>query len=734
MYNFQMQQPPPHDYNLNPGIYGVHPVHGQQQMPTHQPIQSEVQIQLKQQEQWMKLHRFKGGNEMLVLVYGKSLFPKIQYQVRHLNASQTYIVGIKMKLLKPRKFVHAKGAGWKLNMDSDELPEKESNEVFITESGENLMKIGIDFGHVKIYNEKILKDGEVPEAPEKLNESISCKVYLRCLYVPVLTIYENDRNTVISQFQFDETQFMTVSRYNNEEVIEFKKQNDKYVAVWCRNKKGKRQEKAELKKAAQLAKIDLAMKARRSKKNEKKLKGCQDVSSGTSPVSSMSSPSSDAVLPYSGSPVSSILSSSSGPTPNGFRSPQSLSGYDSTDTSTSSNLPRPSISPPDVLSNQIVPPQASTSSGAARNHFCGSEFSNASSSSEISCFELSPPMQENPNPSMPSQVFPNPMANYSNPMAANASHSNPMASNLNYSNPMTPASYSNPMAPSTCNMNCNNPMAPTTFNANYCGPMTSHPNYSCFKYSIFWALTCASFQAIFVVTSINFIFRYFALERQGRLKYFAGKRLLLWIVAPWVMGTMSMTSTILMGPRESMTERLRPDLLRRFNLNIDKTTYSGCFYYTIDEFGNYYINWRELWYVSILNVMIWVSLFSILYFGYKSYKIVKGLIAQGESEYSRNLQAQLYKALVAQTLIPVFFIFIPVILYFISPYIGLCNDWAALLLQTLCQLYPFLDPIPIIFLVDDYRNAFLNFFRRVLSKNQVASVQVYEPNQDSLSP
>ncbi|UMM27041.1 hypothetical protein L5515_010495 [Caenorhabditis briggsae] len=163
-------------------------------------------------------------------------------------------------------------------------------------------------------------------------------------------------------------------------------------------------------------------------------------------------------------------------------------------------------------------------------------------------------------------------------------------------------------------------------------------------------LTCASFQAIFVVTSINFIFRYFALERQGRLKYFAGKRLLLWITAPWVMGAMSMISTILMGPTESMTERLRPDLLRRFNLNIDKTTYSGCFYYTIDEFGNSYINWRELWYLSLVNVMIWVSLYSILYFGYKSYKIVKGLIAQGENEYSRNLQTQLYKALVAQVI------------------------------------------------------------------------------------
>ncbi|PIC32512.1 hypothetical protein B9Z55_012819 [Caenorhabditis nigoni] len=451
MYNdFQIPQPSTHNYNLNPGVYDTHPVHGQQHMPAHQPIQPEVQVQLKNQDQWMKLHRFKGGNEMLVLVYGKSLFPKIQYQVRHLNASQTYRVGIKMKLCNPRQFVHAKGAGWKLNMDSDELPEKESNEVFIEESGENLMKIGIDFGHVKIYNEKILKEGEVPEAPEKLNESISCKVYLRCLYVPVLTIYGEDRNTVIGQFQFDETQFMTVSRYKNDEVIEFKKMNDKYVAVWCRNKKCKRQEKAELKKAAQLAKYELAMRNRKSKKNGKKLKNCQDASSGTSPASSMASTSSES-------------------TQNGFRSPQSLSGYDSTDTSVSSNMSRPSLSPPDVLYNHIVPAQPSTLSGEARNHFqCGSKSSNASSSPETGRFSNSPPMQENQNPSMPPQVFPNPMVSYSNPMAPNAS----------YSNLMAPASYSNPMTPSTCNLNYNNPMAPSMSNANYSNPMASYPSYS----------------------------------------------------------------------------------------------------------------------------------------------------------------------------------------------------------------------------------------------------------------
>ncbi|UMM27045.1 hypothetical protein L5515_010499 [Caenorhabditis briggsae] len=233
MHNtFQMHHPSNTVYDPTLRVHNTYPVYGyQQMMPVYQPIQrKEIQVRLKNQDQWSYLHKSGGGNEMMLKINGKPLFPKIQCDVQNLDASRDYDIGIKMALRNPKQFVHDKNTGWIPDENSDVVPDKESNEVFIRESGANLIRRGIDFGYVKIYNDKILKANEVPSEPKKLNKAISCKVNLRCLYIPVITIYEDDRKTVIRQFQFEETQFLAVSEYKNKVVRQFKIQNDKCVS------------------------------------------------------------------------------------------------------------------------------------------------------------------------------------------------------------------------------------------------------------------------------------------------------------------------------------------------------------------------------------------------------------------------------------------------------------------------------------------------------------------------
>ncbi|KAF1756749.1 hypothetical protein GCK72_013203 [Caenorhabditis remanei] len=222
--------------------------------------------------------------------------------------------------------------------------------------------------------------------------------------------------------------------------------------------------------------------------------------------------------------------------------------------------------------------------------------------------------------------------------------------------------------------------------------------------------------------------------RKGRLRYFAGKLLCLWMAAPFVLGGIGMTIMMQLGPDKLTTERLRRDMKEIYDLDIDKTAYVGSFYFSIDEYGNKCWNIKAVSITMIIYTMMGFPLFAIFYFGIKSYKIIRGLVSQGESEYSRRLQTQLYKALVAQTLIPLFFLFIPIVVSLGAPFFGLTLELTGLIVGTLPTLYPVLDPTPIIFLVDDYRNAFLNFFRRIFSKNEVTSVTHYEPNMDSISP
>ncbi|PIC15822.1 hypothetical protein B9Z55_022649 [Caenorhabditis nigoni] len=399
--NFQMQQLPNYTvYDPSLRVYELDPVHGQpQMMPIYQPIQrKQIQVHLKNQDQWRYLHESKGGNEMLMTINGKPLFPKLQYQVQHLDACTEYDIGIKMVRRNQKQFVHDKTAGWIPDEKSDEIPKEESNEVFIRESGANLMKYGIDFGHVKIYNEKILKANEIPSEPKKLKKAISCKVNLRCLYVPVMTIYENDCKTVINEFQFEETQFMAVSEYKNKVVKVFKIQNNKSVpGKYRRFDKGSEQEEAlEEAPVVKSAKTNRKRSANAplplngSDNESKKFKGSQAASSG-SLVNSMNT---------------------SGPVQNNFEPLQPLNRsyyFDSTNTSISSNMPLPSMSPP-MTENQMMAP--------TQNYFeYGYEFlSTSSSSPEMNRFSTSPPMKfdENQDP-MATHFFPDPMDNYSNP-------------------------------------------------------------------------------------------------------------------------------------------------------------------------------------------------------------------------------------------------------------------------------------------------------------------------------
>ncbi|EGT42971.1 hypothetical protein CAEBREN_02942 [Caenorhabditis brenneri] len=180
-----------------------------------------------------------------------------------------------------------------------------------------------------------------------------------------------------------------------------------------------------------------------------------------------------------------------------------------------------------------------------------------------------------------------------------------------------------------------------------------------------------------------------------------------------------------------MTEKLRTILSGILELDVDRIVYAGCFYWKTDEYGNKNLNWNGISGIFALNLMMSIGFLIVIFFGSRSYKKIKALISQGESDYSRRLQTQLYHALVAQTLIPVIFLFFPVGVYFICPLFGWSIEYGSLTFTFLNALYPAVDPIPIIFLIDDYRNAFLNFFRRMFKKNQLVSVVSYEPNTAS---
>ncbi|CAI2350482.1 unnamed protein product [Caenorhabditis sp. 36 PRJEB53466] len=163
----------------------------------------------------------------------------------------------------------------------------------------------------------------------------------------------------------------------------------------------------------------------------------------------------------------------------------------------------------------------------------------------------------------------------------------------------------------------------------------------------------ASLAGCFGVTiyaiAINFIFRFFAFERRGRLRYFKGKFLPVWFLIP-IFGGLSwvLLCWLLMYPDLQFSEYLRESIKENYSLEADNITYTGAFFYRTDSGGNVFWSFKNSLGALGLNVLMSIPFITILIFGSRSYKIVRKLIFQGESDYAKRLQMQLYKALVAQ--------------------------------------------------------------------------------------
>uniref|UniRef100_A0A8R1DJ22 Seven TM Receptor n=1 Tax=Caenorhabditis japonica TaxID=281687 RepID=A0A8R1DJ22_CAEJA len=130
---------------------------------------------------------------------------------------------------------------------------------------------------------------------------------------------------------------------------------------------------------------------------------------------------------------------------------------------------------------------------------------------------------------------------------------------------------------------------------------------------------------------------------------------------------------------------------------------------------------------AALNMIMTIPFLIIVIFGTRSYKIVKKLKEQGDSVFTKKLQMQLYKALVAQTAIPMIFLFFPIGILFSAPLLHLNIEKGSVLVTFFYSLYPAVDPIPAIFFIDEYRNCFLGIFKKnsiqpTLNKASVVSV------------
>ncbi|CAI2355344.1 unnamed protein product [Caenorhabditis sp. 36 PRJEB53466] len=239
------------------------------------------------------------------------------------------------------------------------------------------------------------------------------------------------------------------------------------------------------------------------------------------------------------------------------------------------------------------------------------------------------------------------------------------------------------------------------------------------------------FGVIIYGIAIHFIYRYFALERNGRVKYFDKQFLPIWFVVPWLGGICWTLVSWFLFPMSAVTSDYIGSVIKEeFNMDINQVAYAAAIFYPPNEYGQTFFNWK-CGIGLILYLLIMAIPFGVVMFvGAKSIGKIKEFPV---SKYGKDLQMQLYKALVAQTVIPVLFLFLPFALIFICPILEIDCKLLATSLTFVYALYPVVDPLPIFFFVQNYRNAVCGFLSLKECGNTKIRVAPEEVTRDAHS-
>ncbi|EFO91199.1 hypothetical protein CRE_03415 [Caenorhabditis remanei] len=229
------------------------------------------------------------------------------------------------------------------------------------------------------------------------------------------------------------------------------------------------------------------------------------------------------------------------------------------------------------------------------------------------------------------------------------------------------------------------------------------------KYDFFWAMVMANaYSACFAfcmsLLANHFVFRYIAVCKSHKLYYFDGYKLYLWFIPPLTMLiAWSITIQFLYDPTDPERRDYFRNMTREvYDENIEKLAYIGPVYYTWEN-GKRQFRLQDLLGSMVISSIISISSTTCIVCAYKTYKKLNDLTNQMSSR-TLHLNKQLFLTLGLQTLLPCFTQYIPVGLNFTLPLFEIPVGKIANLVGVTPCLYPALDPLIAIFMIDRFRN------------------------------
>ncbi|CAI5453653.1 unnamed protein product [Caenorhabditis angaria] len=196
-----------------------------------------------------------------------------------------------------------------------------------------------------------------------------------------------------------------------------------------------------------------------------------------------------------------------------------------------------------------------------------------------------------------------------------------------------------------------------------------------------------------------------------KIKSFNDYRIIFWMSIPIVTGIFwgIMTETLI-GPTVQIDNAIENILLSDFDTHIEDVTYIGPYLYQKQVDGSIQVDIKSF---VCLIVMVAIILLSMGLIVVSAFKCFLGLnvyleVNRNVSKKYNSLQVQLFNALIIQTLIPILLMHLPCLTIFVCAIFEIDLGHSSVVMTITTALFPALDPLPVMLIIKDYRNALTN--------------------------
>ncbi|CAE46675.2 Serpentine receptor class r-10 [Caenorhabditis elegans] len=235
--------------------------------------------------------------------------------------------------------------------------------------------------------------------------------------------------------------------------------------------------------------------------------------------------------------------------------------------------------------------------------------------------------------------------------------------------------------------------------------------YSYSTAQIALAVLCSSYGLVLTMLAIHFYYRYLSVASPTSLSIFSSKAAPVWIISLSINFVIWFFCFIkLNSPSPMKDEKLIPEFWEAYCLKPNEYTYTGPhYYYTDNSTGEWKFHIPSFIAEGYTagNIAIAIILLSI--FGVKTYNHLYNLGGMASLNY-RELQNQLFKTLVVQTIFPSIFLFFPVSCLVLFPVFGIRIGENANLIMISFSIYPCFEPLVAICCIKTFRRRLLGIF------------------------